>query len=332
MDNKSKVEVAKMRSLMERMEKPQSYYSAMLNEEKLVSEAISKNRQQVTRDQIIDLLNKADNNPKNNGLFASVTYVNYKEPYKTKRSWRTDDVTNALNASADRGEEDWHKQLTAFNQPNAKGKNPISTVVVTQRYTLHWTSQENYKKKYGEYANALHDLRMKNGVGINSDGMLGNNNNQRQMSDTGVQFNQTGNLSRDFNMAGSKCKTTVYLVNDTGNIVTELPGDVLKSMTALPSAPKPEKDVAAALSGPVLDAYMQAKAELDKSFRPQNLLFDKILCIAANVDGISYYYINDMLKTPIGKGSDVNVNPQEMLEIAKEQLGESFDAIQGFAN
>ena len=88
MDNKSKVEVAKMRSLMERMEKPQSYYSAMLNEEKLVSEAISKNRQQVTRDQIIDLLNQADNNPKNNGLFASVTYVNYKEPYKTLMAYR----------------------------------------------------------------------------------------------------------------------------------------------------------------------------------------------------------------------------------------------------
>ena len=86
-----------------------------------------------------------------------------------------------------------------------------------------------------------------------------------------------------------------------------------------------------ALSGPALDAYMKAKAELDKTFKTQNFVFDKILCISATVNGKSYYYINDMLKSPIASKSDVYVNPSDMVKIAEEQLGETFDAIQGFS-
>ena len=103
-------------------------------------------------------------------------------------------------------------------------------------------------------------------------------------------------------------------------------------MSAPKKAAKPEKAVAEVLTGEALEAYMRAKKELDEKFRPVNLLFDRMLCIAVSINGVSYYYINDALSSPIVKGSDVNVNPQEMLEIAKDQLGESFDEIQGFAN
>lgn len=330
MENNAKVQAAKMRSLMERMDCHQSYDRSMLNEEKLIAEATGSNRQQVTRDNIIDILNQAENNPRNNGLWASITYVKPQAVYKTKKSWRANDMTDALNANSDRSEEEWYKNLTAYNQDGVKGNNPVSTVVVTQRYQIHWSSKENYNKQYSAYKDALSKLRMSNGIGLDSDGMLGDNRNQRQQSDTGAQFNQTGNLSRDFNMAGSHCKTTAYFVDTTGHIISEIPGNVIDAMSTPKSPAKPEKAVADVLQGPALDAYMKAKAELDKKFRPQNLLFDRILCIAASVDGVSYYYINDALSSPIASKSDVNVNPQEMLKIAEEQLGESFDALQGF--
>ena len=82
---------------------------------------------------------------------------------------------------------------------------------------------------------------------------------------------------------------------------------------------------------PALDAYMKAKEELDNTFKTQNFVFDKILCISATVNGKSYYYINDKIKSPIASKSDVYVNPSDMVKIAEEQLGETFDAIQGFS-
>ena len=134
-----------------------------------------QNRRQVSRDEIIDILNASDDSASNNGKFASVTYVKPVSVYKTKKSWRTDDMRGALDKYKERGEEDWHKKLTAFNQEDAKGKNPVQTVVVTQRYLLHWISQDKFRKDYTDYANKLSDLRMRNGIGLSSDGKLGDN-------------------------------------------------------------------------------------------------------------------------------------------------------------
>lgn len=286
-----------------------------------------KNRRQVSRNEIIDILNASDDFNSNNGKFVSVTYVKPVSVYKMKKKWRSQDVKDALDLHKEKSGEDWYKKLSDFNQEGAKGKNPISAVVVTQRYLLHWTSQDKFRRDYANYANKLSDLRMRNGIGLDSDGKLGFNHNQRQQSNTGIQFNQTNKLSRDFNIAGSKVKTTAYFVDETGHIVTELPSEVLDSMRALKKSYAPEKAVSQILSGPSLEAYIKAKAELDKSFRPKNLLFDRILCIAANVNGESYYYINDKLASPITDKSEVNVSPSEMIKIAEDQLSETFSEI-----
>ena len=102
-------------------------------------------------------------------------------------------------------------------------------------------------------------------------------------------------------------------------------------MVAPRKAYSPEKAVTDVLSGEALEAYVKAKAELDKSFQPKNLLFDRILCIAASVNGDSYYYINDKLLSPIVNKGDVNINQGEMVKIAEEQLGENFDDLMNFA-
>jgi hypothetical protein len=92
-----------------------------------------------------------------------------------------------------------------------------------------------------------------------------------------------------------------------------------------------EKAVSDVLSGEALEAYAQAKRELDKTYRPTNLLFDKILCIAASVNGQSYYYINDALQSPIAKDSTVNINQSKMVEVAEELLDESFNELHNYA-
>ena len=55
MDSNFNVEVAKIRSLMERVEKPHTNYQAVLNEERLINEA-NGIKKEVTRNEIIDIL------------------------------------------------------------------------------------------------------------------------------------------------------------------------------------------------------------------------------------------------------------------------------------
>jgi hypothetical protein len=331
--------LGKMHSLMERMGSNMTAYQATLNEEKCITEA-AKSRVQVSRDEILDLLDRADDiqNEANKGLFATVTYVKPESILKTKRSIDNEKLSGALGNYQDRSEEQWHKDLTAFGAAEKSNTpNPISAVVTVTRYHLRWHSLQNYAKDYGKYRDSLSNLRMQHGVAIQTDGTLGDNHNQRQSTDAtdAAKFNQTGNLARDYNMAKliGKPKSTAYIVDETGHIVSELPNEVMWSIRGKKSQRGGvEAEVKKQLSGEALEAYAKAKAELDASFSPVNLLFDRTLCICCSVDGISYYYINDNLISAIASKSEVNVNPQEMVEIAKEQLGESFDVMQGFAN
>ena len=332
--------VGKIISLMDRMSGNMTPYEASLNEQQRIVEAATKNRVQVTRDEILRILDEADDaqNETNRGLFASVTYVKPANILKTKRSVDSDKLNNVLGKYQDRGEEKWHKDLTSFNSAEkSTTPNPITSVITVIRYNLRWHSLKNYNSDYNKYNTALSDLRMSNGIAIDTDGMLGDNHNQRQASDAtnAGKFNQTGNLGRDFNMAKQvgKSKSTAYVVDENGNIVTEIPNDVMWAIHGKVS-PKGgvESYVKKQLSGEALEAYAKAKAELDASFNPRNLLFDRTLCICCSVNGVSYYYINDKLISAIAKGSEVNVNQENMVDIAKEQLGESFDTIQGFAN
>ena len=332
MSNNFNVEVAKMRSLMERMEKPHTSYQATLNEERFMNEASGAKRE-VTRDEIIDILEDQDAKG-NGGMFATVVYATTEPVYKTKRApyWRTDDVASMLNnTSGEFGDSPWHKDLSAYNDPSVKSstKNPIAVVCVT-KYEIHWTTKDNYNKAYGDYSEKLKNLRMSYGVGLDSDGMLGDNHNQRQTIGAGTQMNQNGNLSKDFNMASAKVKSrTFYRVGADGRIGEEIPDVAIKSMIALYKEPKPEKAVADVVSEEELEAYMKAKKELDAKFKGRTLNFDSMLAISANVNGVSYYYINDKLKLS-GKNA-IPVSESDMIKIGEEQIGQTFSPMDGFA-
>ena len=290
----------------------------------------SSPRIQVSRDEIIDILNKQDESA--GGTYVSFTYVKPQTFYNTKRNWRKDDVTKVLSNYQETGNEHWYGAVKSFNDDdNMKKMQGIDGIIVTSRYNVHWTTPESYRRAYTKYATDLHNLRMQNGIGLSSDGMIGDNHNQRQESDYGPQFNQTGNLSKDFNLAGEKKPTsTCYVVDAEGKIKGDIPGDVVKSMNKPYSPAGPEKAVSDVLTGEALEAYMKAKAELDKTFNGKNFLYDKILCIVATVGGQSYYYINDAVKSEIKAKSGIMVQPSEMVRIAREQLEDSFKEIKDY--
>ena len=131
-ENGFKESVGKIRSLMERVEGSMSPYEATVNEQMRIDEATAKNRVQVTRDEILDILDKADDtqNENNQGLFATITYVKPASLLKTKRSIDNEKLSSALDNHADKSEEEWHKNLSQFRDAEkSTTKNPISAIV-----------------------------------------------------------------------------------------------------------------------------------------------------------------------------------------------------------
>ena len=279
-------------------------------------------RVEVSRDEIFDILNTQDE--KGGGQYCSFVYVKPQSFYKTKKNWRKDDIDSVLANYTKDGNEHWYDSVKGFNDDDTKKKLlGIDGIIAVQKYNnVHWTTPESYNKAYSNYSEKLHNLRMRNGIGIESDGMLGDNHNQRERSDYGPQFNQTGNLSKDFNLINVSVDSTCYVVGEDGLIKGKIGNDVIKAMNKIPTPKGPEKAVSDVLSGEALEAYMKAKAELDKEFNGKNFLLDKILCIKATVNGISYFYINDAVKTAIADKSEIYVQPSELVKIAKEQISE----------
>ena len=325
MDIESKIALIKQLDLMDRMDK-----HSTLNESKkiddIINEAIADNRIRVSNSQILDILNDQSNDL---GKFVSITYVNAKDVMKTKRSWRKDDVDAVLSKYGREGNEHWFDKLNDFNQAE-KGKNPIRTVIAIMRYNLNWYSPESYARGYNKYASALRDLNMKNGIGRDSNGMLGDAHNNSINTGYGVYQGASNALKLKQNVAKAKVQSEFYMIDENGNIVGGIPSDVVRSISAVKKRADAPSVVQKALADnpEALKAYIEAKKELDADFRSQDFMLDKILCIVASVKGKSYYWINDGINTPIEKGSDVNVNREQLLNIMKEKVGETFQDVE----
>ena len=319
----SRRELEKMFSLIERIEN--NPYGRLV-------EAKNK-RVQVSRDEFLDILNQAADGGTPNGQFASITYVKPADVYKTKKSWRQEDMQKALDASSDRSGEQWHKDLTSFQNDEMK-KNPVSQIIVAQRYQFHWTSPSQFKKRQQEFYDATDDNRLRHGLPLKFrdptvshrefDSVSGLSHNETVNTD-----GNSGNVSLNFNMAGIKPETHAYLVGDDGHIMCDLPDGVYSAMRMSRSYGGPEKEAVEALKDnpEILASYTAAKKEIDDKFRIQNFKADSILCMAASVNGTSYYFINDNLQTLIAKKSEIRVDPVEWISIASYLLHETFEAI-----
>ena len=297
-------------------------------------EGLDIERKQVGRDEIFDILDSQDET--NAGCYISLTYVNGKSFYTTKKNWRKSDMDNALSGYEEQGNEHWYPQIKQFNDDETgeiKKLKGIAGIIMVTRYVLHWTTEKNYGKAYGEYSEKLRDLRMRNGIGIQTAGILGDPLHQISKNDysPNVVTSNAGNDEKRFNAAGSpKSKTTFYVVGENGSILGEIPQNIVNSMNVPYSPPKPEKAVSDVLQGEALELYMKEKAELDKSFNGKAFHFNKILSIVATVNGKPYYYINDMAKVEVKKDSGLFVNSSDLVNIAKEELSKSFEEANDF--
>ena len=315
-----KEELNRIKNLMERLEHP---YGRLLYE--------AKDRIQVTRDELQDLFNELDDNAKNTaGTFISMTYVKGAEVYKIKKNWRPDAVSSVLDKYKDQADSDWHKSLTTFNKPETKGKNPIWTIVLCSRSKIHYQSKEGFKNAQIQHMNNIDDIRVSHGL----PNKFGDPTLWIDDNGAGGETTHKGNQVKRYNMASATkiSPTEAYLLSPEGNIVTKLPIDVVYAMK------KPySDDVVEKAEYEILGDNKEKIASYEKAVRAENekfkhgvFNFDQLLTCAFGFNGKSYYFINDKLQMTSKGSAGINVNPQEWIKIAEDQLDENFKAIEGF--
>lgn len=293
-----------------------------------LTEAVGQ-RIQVTRDQLIDYFNKMDSMPETYGTLISMTYVKAASIYKSKRNWRTDAVTAALEKYVDRSEEDWYQQISNYNKPETKGSNPVWTVVLCSRSRFHYNSVSGFNKKSAQNIDAKDDLRLKYGLPQKFKDATTSFNK----SDYGVEQTHKGTLVKRYNSATSKqiSPTEAYLLSPDGNIVTKIPLDVVYAMgKEFYNGPEKEAIEILGANSERLKAYEAELKELNKSFGYGTFNLDQIVTCAFGFEGKKYYFINDSLALTSSGSKGINVNPQEWRKIGEDQLEENFTAIEGF--
>ena len=328
----------KIQSLIERIEKKDKPLLGESLSWGFLAEAAGK-RRQVSRDEFIDIMNKSADSNKDSGKFASITYVKSakSDVYKTKKAWDQEGMEKALGDASDRSEDEWYKNLRSFQDGEIK-KNPVTQIVVAQRYVFHWTTPQQFDAQQRKYYDKESDLRAQ----FNLPQKFRDPTVAHVKSDYSPMFthNETvntdgsnGNMSFNFNMANCSCKTMAYLVDENGKIVADIPEGVFKAMRIKKKRGAPETDAVEILKDnpELLKEYTKKKEELAAEFRHQNFKSNQVLCMAANVNGESIFTINPNIMAPIEKGSNVNVDPSEWIPKAEELLGETFEDIDNFA-
>ena len=180
MDNtKFNTEVAKMKSLMERLQKPHTNYEAMLNEERLINETKVKPEDRNVYNDLNQILYDKNwfgaNGHKFANHFVSLGYViNASTPasiYPTPEN--EEELDNII--SNNEGTE-WAEKLSGYrndakwnNIMSGKGKSKSFrggglSIIAIVPYLIQWQTGEHYNKWYNERKKGEEELAKKYGV------------------------------------------------------------------------------------------------------------------------------------------------------------------------
>lgn len=167
-----KEQIIKMQSLMERMEHPQFYTTAMLNEEKMLQEAELANA-----GSFLEFLTKYKIHK---GPFVNLGYL---QIYPTDAAYPTDEYYNQLSdirkgfdeiPNSQRGASRLDKFMDKMQNPEwnsptgrkkrgedikAMGKKLYPYVLKLTNYTIHWQSYDKYKGMQADALKGINDVK-----------------------------------------------------------------------------------------------------------------------------------------------------------------------------
>lgn len=320
MKNNFDTAVAKMRSLMERVEKPHTHYEACLNEEKYLNEmAKIKPRFEKKAEDVFDILDQIAN-----GQFVSIGYVtaaNLEIP-KVKRK---NPETNRTKSYPDY--ERFASELGV--------ESSVGGVIKITNYHLNYHHRQGVKKAYSQWKKDANDIRVAYGLkpigtkdAYSETANYGNGIEVYNGKNNALQ----GHFYAPQNTHGANIKSSYYLVDPEGHIVKYAGKDaqeVLRTLTdeeikryrKAKKEPSDEKKLREmGREEEVIQAFRQAMADLKMNYK--NFEGNKILYICATVQGQAIVYINQNLASAV---SDINIVPQEFMDLAYKQYEKELE-------
>ena len=305
-------QVAKMRSLMERMEGKMTPYEAVLNEERMINEALSPDRELITSNDFFDFKTSM-----RNGGFATIGYVtgaNLEYPTVKKKNPET-------------GRMKGYPDMETVGQKLKYSGDRIGGIIKLTRYQINWSTSDTMSQKYSKYKQDYNALCDEYGCpdGKITDGGRYETGNINYGDDSIKTYAGNNDELRDHtytdqNTHGAVISSKYYLVDISGAIVRELDKEELsdyfkqksstsKAVTALRKMGAEETKIQEFINK-INDLKMSYKR-----FEASSILY----CVGAykNDNGKlqKAIFINDKLKDTI---KDVKFNPWELRQIEEE--------------
>lgn len=310
MKQEYKNDLAKMQSLMERMEGHYTLNEAQAYENSLLSEAARKRRRVASPEELFDILAQLDPMEGSGGrstpkvTIGYVTAANLNYPTIKKKN----PATNRMKSYPD---------MATFGADMGE-QGEIGGVIKLTSYNLNFRNPERVGQRYSEYKNQANDIRQRYGLEpMASKSYTGNAN----FGDTGIKTYDGANdalRSHTYtpqNVFGAVKKSVYYLVGADGHIVREVDANALKNyfkgkaeVSGVPALRKMGVEEAK------IQEYIKELTNLGmdyKNFEHSSILY--IVCTVANEPLI---YINDNLSQSI---NDIAVIPADFIAVAKDR-------------
>lgn len=245
------------------------------------------------------------------GRYATIAYVsgaNLNIPQVKRRN----PETNRMKSYDDY--ETFGKQLGIEGE--------ISGILKLTRYTLNWSSADNFAKQYNAYKKSYDEIRQRYGLDAS-----GNRESTRKR----VQFGAgndvktykgdneelTNNSYTEQNIYGAKSSVSYYAINQNGDVVKEFGKDELKAFLKT----KETVGVAALRKLGKDDATIQQYVNDIKNLKMTYAKFEasSILYIVTTIGIERVMYINDELSRKV---NDIIVKPETFINIATDKYNQ----------
>lgn len=264
------------------------------------------------------------------GQYATFCYVNVANVYKQKNKVDMDAFGRDMDANKPEGDDPVYNELQNWRN-GSKATMPITIIALT-KYTVNWSTAENYDKNCAKYIQAKDEIDTRYGHQKDLDRSLKTHDNQMRMGigngvHTGAQERNNDRVYIQQNLAKPRhMSTKYYAVDKSGHIIGMAKSELIQSLRKAGASQIPS-DLKDILTDEQQKQYL---AELEAlNFKPKKFSGDKILYIVATVDGQPIYYVNNFLTSEISKS--VTINPSEFVALANQEfrkdeaLTESFE-------
>jgi hypothetical protein len=301
-----------MRSLMERMKGKMTPYEGMINEERMINEALSSDRELITSNNFFDFKSAM-----RQGGFATIGYVtgaNLEYP------------TVKLKKDGDKRIKNYPDMDSVGKKLNYKGEN-IGGIIKLTRYHINWDTEENLNKKYSQYKkdynNICDEFNCPDGK-ISDGGVYKTDKieygNDKTSTYAGDNEEKIGNTYVNQNTHGATISSKYYLIDISGAIVREVDKEELKDY--FKSKNTSSKAVNALRKMNVEEEKIQEFINKTNNLKMKYQRFEVssiLYCVGAykNDEGKlqKAIFINDNLKDTM---KDVKFNPWELRQLEEE--------------